>query len=666
MKTKHYYLLALILTLILFTLDLVIPLGVAFGVLYFIIILIALQLPDNKAAIYAAIFTSVLIIIGLVFSPEGGEDWKVYFNRAISVVTIWLIALLGYFKKEANDKINILSRAMDACSSTVIITDIHGNIEYVNPKFSEITDYTSEEVIGKNPNILKSGQTQETEYTELWDEIKTGKTWKGIFHNKKKNGDFYWANSTITGVKDAAGDICHYIGMGEDITNEYELNDQLSFQASHDSLTGFINRFEFERRCERILSTFDQDDEEHSLCIMNLDRFKIVNDTCGHAAGDELLRQLSKILQHEVRKRDTLARLGGDEFGILMEHCSLDHAHRVATSIRNAVNDYQFIWENKNFKVGISIGLVTINSETHTLSNLLKEADTACYMSKENGRNRIHVYHAEDSEIAQHQGEMQWVARLYKAEKERRFCLYAQPIVPLDSSNDIHYELLIRMTGEDGKLIPPGAFLPAAERYNLITNIDNWVIDHTFNLLSENQEFLEQINYVSINISGHSLASLEFQRYVINKFMYLNIKPEKICFEITETAIISNLNIAKLFIKKMKAIGCQFALDDFGSGLSSFGYLKILDVDYLKIDGMFVKDIVDDPIDHAMIKSINEIGHVMGMKTIAEFVENDEIKGMLREIGVNYAQGYGIGKPMPFTDLINRSCNVSKINKSSA
>ncbi len=666
MKTKHYYLLALILTLILFTLDLVIPLGVAFGVLYFIIILIALQLPDNKAAIYAAIFTSVLIIIGLVFSPEGGEDWKVYFNRAISVVTIWLIALLGYFKKEANDKINILSRAMDACSSTVIITDIHGNIEYVNPKFSEITDYTSEEVIGKNPNILKSGQTQETEYTELWDEIKTGKTWKGIFHNKKKNGDFYWANSTITGVKDAAGDICHYIGMGEDITNEYELNDQLSFQASHDSLTGFINRFEFERRCERILSTFDQDDEEHSLCIMNLDRFKIVNDTCGHAAGDELLRQLSKILQHEVRKRDTLARLGGDEFGILMEHCSLDHAHRVATSIRNAVNDYQFIWENKNFKVGISIGLVTINSETHTLSNLLKEADTACYMSKENGRNRIHVYHAEDSEIAQHQGEMQWVARLYKAEKERRFCLYAQPIVPLDSSNDIHYELLIRMTGEDGKLIPPGAFLPAAERYNLITNIDNWVIDHTFNLLSENQEFLEQINYVSINISGHSLASLEFQRYVINKFMYLNIKPEKICFEITETAIISNLNIAKLFIKKMKAIGCQFALDDFGSGLSSFGYLKILDVDYLKIDGMFVKDIVDDPIDHAMIKSINEIGHVMGMKTIAEFVENDEIKGMLREIGVDYAQGYGIGKPMPFTDLINRSCNVSKINKSSA
>jgi diguanylate cyclase (GGDEF)-like protein len=427
---------------------------------------------------------------------------------------------------------------------------------------------------------------------------------------------------------------------------------QLTFHASHDALTGLVNRREFERRTERLLLTVKRDKDRHALCFMDLDQFKVVNDTCGHTAGDEMLRQLSSALQSVVRKRDTLARLGGDEFGVLMEHCSLDDAHRVATTLQKAIQDYQFAWEEHSFKVGVSIGLVPITESTSNLTLLLRDADVACYMAKDKGRNRIHVYHAEDVESTRRHGEMQWVTRLSHALEEDRFCLYVQAIVPLDASDDTHYEFLLRMIDETGEIIPPGAFLPAAERYNLITKIDHWVIEKSISLLADNPAFLNQVNFCSINLSGQSLTDPEILKFIVSLLKKSEIQGEKLCFEITETAAISNLNMAMKFISTLKNLGCRFALDDFGSGLSSFAYLKNLPVDYLKIDGMFVKDMVDDPIDHAMVKSINEIGHVMGMKTIAEFVENDVIKGMLKEIGVNYAQGYGIGKPQPFPELI--------------
>jgi EAL domain-containing protein (putative c-di-GMP-specific phosphodiesterase class I) len=282
-------------------------------------------------------------------------------------------------------------------------------------------------------------------------------------------------------------------------------------------------------------------------------------------------------------------------------------------------------------------------------------------MAKDKGRNCIHVYSGEDTELTRRHGEMQWVTRLHRALDEDRFCLYAQPIVPLDSRTDKHYELLIRMKDEKGKIIRPGAFLPAAERYNLITQLDRWVIGKAIDLLRAHPAFVNQIRFVSINLSGQSLADNNILNFIISQLDASGLEGDMICFEITETAAISNLISAQKFISTLKEIGCHFALDDFGSGFSSFGYLKNLPVDYLKIDGMFVKDIVDDPIDHAMVKSINEIGQVMGMQTIAEFVENDEIKGMLREIGVNYAQGYGIGRPLPFDELLGRSNNVSDI-----
>jgi len=460
---------------------------------------------------------------------------------------------------------------------------------------------------------------------------------------------------------DEQGTIIRTFGTLQDITDSKLVEERLSYQASHDELTGLINRREFEKRAERLLSTINQDKSEHALCFMDLDQFKIVNDTCGHTAGDELLRQISSMLTNTVRYRDTLARFGGDEFGVLMEHCSLDDAHRVVASLQKTVQDFKFTWQEHDFKIGVSVGLVPVTSDTSNLTELMKQADAACYMAKDQGRNRIHVYHPEDTDLAKRHGEMQWVERINQALEEDLFCLYAQPIVSINGDTGTHYELLIRMKDENGDIIPPDEFLPAAERYNLITKIDCWVIEHAIDLLANDPVFLKNISFCSINLSGQSLTNQDILKFIINQVIESEIQSKKICFEITETAAISNLNGATKFISTLKGLGCQFALDDFGSGLSSFAYLKNLPVDYLKIDGMFVKDIADDPIDYAMVKSINEIGQVMGMQTIAECVENDAIKGILKKIGVNYVQGNGIGKPQPFDALLWRSSNVVDI-----
>lgn len=435
---------------------------------------------------------------------------------------------------------------------------------------------------------------------------------------------------------------------------------RLRYQASHDALTGLFNRHEFERRAKLLISKIQNSKGEHALCFMDLDQFRVVNDTCGHIAGDELLRQLGHVLKDSVRKSDILARLGGDEFGILMENCTADQAKRTVTELQQAIQDFQFSWEKKSFRIGVSIGLVSFSGTTSSITEVLKQADAACYMAKDLGRNRIHVYQPEDTQIEQRHGEMQWVTRINHALEENRYILYAQNIVPLNQSTEIHYELLLRMIDEHGKIIPPNIFLPAAERYDLMHKLDVWVVDHAFALIASHPDFIEQIHFISINLSGQSITNVNFLNSVIAQIKALGIEASKICFEVTETAAISNLRAASNFISRLRELGCHFALDDFGSGLSSFGYLKNLPVDYLKIDGMFVRDIVEDPIDNAMVKSINDIGHVMGMKTIAEFVENSEIKSMLREIGVDYAQGYDIGRPRPFEEILGLSKDEMK------
>ena len=592
-------------------------------------------------------------------TATGRRLWTRAIGKAVRVKDK-TVTLVGTFqdvteRRQTEEELQKLSRAVESSSSVVIITNLAGDIEYVNPKFTEVTGYTREEAMGQNPRMLKSGETLDTVYADLWAVLTSEGEWKGEFHNQRTDGSHYWGRTSISGVRDHEGNITHYVGIQDDVTHEYELSEQLSRQASHDALTGLFNRHEFERRAEQMISTVRRDQDEHALCFLDLDQFKVVNDTCGHMAGDEMLRQIGQALLGAVRHSDTLARLGGDEFGVLMEHCSLDHAHRVATSLLEAIQNHQFAWEGHTFKVGVSIGLVAITEDIPSLAELMRQADAACYMAKDLGRNCIQVYHAEDSEIAQRHGEMQWVERIHGALEDDRFCLYAQTIASLDGSTGTHYELLVRMKDEKGKLILPGAFLPAAERYNLITQVDCWVTEKALALLAAHPVFVEQIDFISINLSGQSMARPEVLDVIISQLNSSGIEKNKICFEITETGVIANLNAAISFISTLKELGCRFALDDFGSGLSSFGYLKTLPVNYLKIDGMFVRDIVEDPIDRAMVKSINEIGHVMGMKTIAEFVENDEIKGMLREIGVNYAQGYGIGKPLAFVELLGRS-----------
>ena len=434
---------------------------------------------------------------------------------------------------------------------------------------------------------------------------------------------------------------------------ESERNEaRIRFQASHDALTGLHNRHEFERGAERLIELARENRGEHALCFMDLDQFKVVNDTCGHIAGDELLRQLSVLLQDAVRKNDTLARLGGDEFGILMENCSMKHARRTATLVQRNIQEFQFFWEGEKFQIGVSIGLVAIDETTASVTDLLKQADAACYVAKDMGRNQIQVYNPDDTILARRHGEMQWVARINQALEKKHFTLYAQAIEPLASNSGLHYELLLRMIGDHGEIIAPVNFLPAAERYDLMYKLDVWVVEEALTLLASNPEFMDEVNFVSINLSGQSLTHFRFLNAVVGRIKSLDIDPKKLCFEITETAAISNLRAATEFISRLKELGCHFALDDFGSGLSSFGYLKNLPVDYLKIDGVFVRDVAIDPIDHAMVKSINDIGHVMGMKTIAEFVENDAIRSMLKELSVDYAQGYDIGKPMPFADIL--------------
>ncbi len=432
-----------------------------------------------------------------------------------------------------------------------------------------------------------------------------------------------------------------------------QLSERLIYHTRYDVLTNLINRREFERRLTHFVETTCDNSSEHALCYLDLDQFKVINDTCGHVAGDEMLRQIGKLLQKTIRKRDTLARLGGDEFGIIIQDCNLEQARQVASTLQKKIQDFRFVWDNKNYNIGISMGIVPINENTGSTTDILKDADVACIIAKDNGRNRIHVYHPGNEELVQRHGEMQWVARINQALEEDRFRLYTQPIVPLGDDDTIlpHFEFLVRIEEKDGEIILPGAFLPAAERYNLMTKIDRWVVEKAFDTFMAYPSIVSQFDHCSINISGQSLTEPEFLDFIITQLQEKNIDAERICFEITETAAIENLNAASRFISTLKRLGCRFALDDFGSGLSSFAYLKNMEVDYLKIDGMFVKDIVDNEIDYAMVKMINELGHVMGMQTIAEFVENDAIVDKLKQIGVNYAQGYGIGRPCPIEDM---------------
>lgn len=430
--------------------------------------------------------------------------------------------------------------------------------------------------------------------------------------------------------------------------------EMIKHMAFHDSLTGLTNRHEFENRLRRALSSVRQHGQEHVLLYLDLDQFKIVNDTCGHIAGDELLKQIADLLQKRMRATDTLARLGGDEFGVLLEDCAHDHALMIAEDLLKTIRDYRFSWDKKSFVIGVSIGAVIIADGSKTMTDLMRAADLACYEAKERGRNRIYMYQENDEVLLRRQGEMQWVARINEAIEQNRLVLHKQCIISLqgDQERIQHCEFLLRMQGNDGQLILPGAFIPAAERYNVMPDLDRWVIRAVFEYMagSLGKAGFSPGDKAFINLSGASLSDHSFFPFIHEQLREFGIPPAMICFEITETAAITNLRNVMQFINEIRSEGCEFALDDFGSGLSSFSYLKSLPVNYLKIDGNFVRDMLNDPMDCAIVDAINQIGHTVGLQTIAEFVENEDILNKLREMGVDYAQGYGIARPGPLSE----------------
>ncbi len=429
---------------------------------------------------------------------------------------------------------------------------------------------------------------------------------------------------------------------------------KLSWQAKHDALTGLINRREFKNQLVQAIESAKDRDYRHALCYLDLDQFKVINDTCGHSAGDELLLQATALLTQSVRSTDILARLGGDEFGFLLYQCPLEQAEQIADGLRKLIGDFSFTCQGQNVNISASIGLVEINERTQDLTSVLSAADAACYAAKEKGRNCIHVYRDNDRELARQRGERKWISKINQALVENRFSLYCQKIISLHPGvEEEHYEILLRLVDERGFLIPPMNFIPAAEHYDLMPAIDRWVVS-TFLINYERyylQTLLPQKSFYSclytINLSGASLNNDQFLDFLKQQLAQSPILPKTICFEITETTAIANLNKVAHFIHSLKQLGCSFALDDFGSGMSSLSYLKNLPVDYLKIDGSFVKNLTSDRIDYAMVESFNHIAHVMGIKTIAEFVENEAILDKLQVIGIDYAQGYGIARPYP-------------------
>ncbi|MCJ7592008.1 MAG: EAL domain-containing protein [Woeseiaceae bacterium] len=599
---------------------------------------------------------------------QNGE-WRWMKSRAKSILDVngRLLRLLGVEVDITESKLyeDALFREKESAQITlqsigdgVITTDANSNVEYINPVAEDLTGWKVDDASGRSIDEIFRGFHEETcEPLEnpLAVSIRRDRAIKSVRPTLliRRDGNELYIESTASPIRDGKGSVTGGVLVFHDVSESRELNRRLSYHASHDILTGLVNRREFESRLERALKSARARETSYALLYLDLDQFKIVNDSCGHSAGDALLGQLGALLKSKIRWRDTLARLGGDEFGVLLESCSLEEAMNSAESLRLAISEYKFIWEERNFRLGVSVGVVPITAENEDVAALLSAADSACAAAKEAGRNRIHSFQENDIDLMRRRREMQWAARINNALEEDRFELFRQTILPLQAHEEgAHYEILLRMRDENGGIISPGLFIEAAERYGITPNIDRWVIRSAFRWLVSEADERERLALCSINLSGQSFGDEKFLPFVIDQFQMSGIDATKICFEITETAAIASYSQANRFINALKELGCKFALDDFGTGLSSFGYLKHFPVDFLKIDGSFVKEILHDPIDREMVRSINEIGHLTGKKTIAEFAENEEIITMLRGMGIDYAQGYGVSEPKRVTRAV--------------
>jgi len=543
----------------------------------------------------------------------------------------------------------------------VISTDAEGRIEYLNPVAEALSAWSLDEARGRpiaDVLNLVNEMTREPIENPLMCALGRGDGGPPADHSVliTRSGQEVAIQESAAPICDRQGRVMGAVIVFHDVTKERRLKRALSYQASHDALTGLINRREFDNRLHAAVLSAQRGEGSYALLYIDLDQFKVVNDTCGHQAGDRLLRDVTGLLQTRVRASDTIARLGGDEFGVLLEGCTLEQATRIAEGVRQAIRDYKFLWGASTMSVGASVGVVQIKDSTQSVASVMSAADIACYAAKDEGRNRIHVYDADG--VSHRHKEMHWVARVTRAVEENRLELFFQPIVPVRSADpprkSVHafHELTVRLRDDDGQLVPPNEFIPAAERYNVMSIIDRWVVRRAVELLKACRRGGGELPLLAVNLSGTSLNEQAFVDFVLQQVGEAAIAAA-LCFEITETAAVTSLSNAIYFMRELKARGCKFSLDDFGSGLSSFMYLKTLPVDFLKIDGQFISHIAADPVDRSMVEAISKVGRALGISTVAECVETEGILEELERIGVDFAQGFFVAAPRPIAELVS-------------
>ena len=618
---------------------------------------------SRNTNLWLTIFGTGLFLVSIVFvvTNNMSYEWFVIAFFASVLLTFLLINIAYCRINAATEKQQtqaelfhereLAEATLQAMGEAVITINAELKILYMNPVAVCLTGWELADAIDKPVEqifYIINEETRDTVSNTVQKCIERNST---ILSDEpsiliSKNDEEYAIESSSSPICDQNKKIIGAVLIFRNITNIRNLSKKMEFQATHDNLTSLLNRNEFEYQLKIAINTANDEDRKHVICYLDLDQFKIINESCGHFAGDQLLRELSKIMPQAVRSSDCLARLGGDEFGILMFDCPLQRAINIAEQLRQAIKDFTFIRNQRNFEIGASIGLAPITKDCGTLQEILRRADTACYIAKEQGRNRVHVYTPDDVEISNRFGEIQWIERINHALENKQFILSIQDIHPINSKdNFLHREILLRMHNDDGETIQPMSFIPAAERYNLMSSIDQQVVSLSIDMINhENSENNQNIIY-NINLSGQTLAEPIALDYIRTEIARLALPHTQLCLEITETAIIANFGIAIEFINDMKTLGCKIALDDFGSGLSSFSYLKKLQVDYIKIDGEFIRDILENPMDKAIVKAINDIAHEMKLETIAEYVETDDVVQLLTDIGINYVQGSAINEP---------------------
>lgn len=577
-----------------------------------------------------------------------------------------LLTIVGpMMQNMAEDSHSRARVTLESIGDGVITTDLQGRIEYMNKAAEQLTGI--ERSAGKDKPISEIiSLIDESSRKPLQDPVQIclGEDRRVNLGRRAlllpRSGDCeYSIELTASPVRNGVNpetkraEIIGAVVVLHDVSELRGLSRQDSYQASHDALTGLFNRREFERRLDEILQDAHTGGTGHVLCYLDLDRFKAVNDTCGHMAGDNMLREVAGIIKDKVRDSDSVGRLGGDEFGMLLVGCPLPKAQQIADDVCNAVREYRFIWRDKIFDIGVSIGLVEISQESGTVFDALSAADSACYVAKQRGRGLVHVYSAKDEAVARQRGEIQWLQKLQLALKEDRFELFTQAIVSLVSNakEGPVLEFLLRLRDENGVEISPPSFVRAAERYHLMPTIDRWVVSHALTAVRNGDIRLPDNRLCNINLSGQTIGDPQFLEYVVDCLDNTGVDPERICFEVTENSVVTNLEHAQRFIGVLHGMGCRFALDDFGSGLSSFANLKNLGMDYLKIDGSFIRTLAHDPINRAMVNAMVELARTLNIQVVAEHVEDETALSLVRQMGVDFVQGYGIERPRPLEAL---------------